>query len=135
MILLKEESVTLACNATWGFLFQKWSGFCPDALFHQAIDITFRQLRQRNFRKILSDVRSQRVVSPRCQDYVQASVMEFVRERGNIWVAFVVRDKSPVNPCLNRYLGHMHEGNERAYNAPFPSMQKALQWLQVCEGR
>ena len=130
MLIFQRQYVTITIINDLNAVHQKWRGFCTIQEFTEAIDISFEALSRCRLSNIISDVSEQRVVAPAGQDYVRKKVNNFIADNYPILVAFILRKKSIVRKCVQRYIRKTETGFNFTVNDCFFSFEDAAEWLR-----
>ena len=129
MVIYSAPTVVISYDRGKSVLFQKWEGFATSEIFRKAMEVTFEFMSKENINLILSDIREQKVVAPREQEYTKNLALEFLHERKNLKVAIVGRINSVVMACAQRYDRSLAAEVKEEVNRFFDDIDEALLWL------
>ncbi len=124
-----NEYVIISFDRDSRILRQEWKGFCPGGDFRAAIDFSFNFMTENNINKTLCDVRHQRVVPPSCQKYVEEKVLEYIKNYGSFYTAFVAFEKSVGGVCARLYDMNLTRKLGYRANSFFDNEYEAETWL------
>jgi len=127
--VFSNEYLTIIFDRKSSILYQEWRGFCPGTDFRAAIDFIFNFMTEKNLYKTISDVRHQRVVPPSCQDYVEAKVLDYIKNYGSFFTAFIALEKSAGSVCAELYDIRIRKKLGYRINQFFESVDEAEAWL------
>lgn len=129
MVIFQKDYVTITLIEEKGYLYQEWSGFCSSSSFRAAIDLSMETLKKNNCHKIISDIREQKVVPPRDQEYVKMKMMEFKKTDNLIKMAFIARKKSVIRTCARLYTRSLPGEQRDSMSMIFETFDDALSWI------
>lgn len=129
MILLNTPYVTITLDKEKGYLHQKWIGFSSSRDFRRAIDFSMNTLGEIDFYKIISDVTEQKLVPPSEQEYVKKKVITFLEKNSRFRIAFITREESIVETCVNLYDRSLRGEKVDGVNKFFNSLKDAEEWI------
>lgn len=130
MIFYQTEFVSVSYNSELMFVYQKWTGFCPDNVFREAIDETFNFMKINNIRKIIADTSEQSIVGPGSQDYVKMKVLEFIESHKELRTAYILQKRSRVRISLQRYLWLIKKEIKDEFFFISDSFAEAVEWIK-----
>lgn len=129
MIVYSAPTVVISYDRGKAILCQKWEGFSTSEIFRKAMDISFEFMVKENIHLLLSDIRKQKVVAPKEQDYTKNLVLKFFQERKKLKVAIVAQLNSVVLACARRYDRSLSGEVDAEINRFFHNTDEALEWL------
>ncbi len=129
MIVYSAPTVVISYDRGKAVLCQKWKGFSSSEIFRKAMDISFEFMIKENIHLILSDIRDQKVVAPKEQDYTKNLAIKFFQEKRKLKVAIVAQVNSVVLACARRYARSLSGEVDVEVNRFFEDIDEALSWL------
>lgn len=127
--ILKNEFLTMSYDSWSGVLYQEWRGFCPGADFRASIDSIFNFITEKKIFKTICDVRYQRVVPPSSQNYVEEKVLDYIKNYGSFFTAFIAMEKSAGSICAELYDMRIRKKLGYRINQFFETEDEAEAWL------
>lgn len=91
MIIYSSSTIVITYDRDRSIITQKWTGYTPSLIFREAVDATFEFMKKHDLYKIISDIREQKVVAPREQEYAKDSAINFYRQNENLRIAIVAK--------------------------------------------
>jgi len=135
MIIYNSSTIVITYDRDRSIIKQKWTGFTPSRIFMEAIDATFEFMKNYEIYKIISDIKEQKVVAPREQEYVKNLSHQFLREKGNFKIAFIAEPRSLAEVCVKRYAMSLKAEVSLEINRFFEDADSAMSWLESEENR
>lgn len=129
MIVYSSPTVVISYDREKAMLCQKWEGFSTSEIFKKAVDATFEFMKKENIHLILSDIREQKVVAPREQEYIKNRALSFFHENKKLKIAIVGYSKSVAFACAQRYDRSLSNEVDAEINRFFEDIDDALSWL------
>ena len=130
MIIYSSPTIVITCDRDRSIIQQKWTGFTPSEIFREALDATFAYMKNHDIYKIISDIKEQKVVAPREQEYVKNLSHQFLREKGNFKIAFIAEPRSLAEVCVKRYTMSLKAEVSFEINRFFEDADSAMSWLE-----
>lgn len=132
MIIYSSSTIVITYDRDSSIIAQKWTGYTPSLVFREAIDKTFEFMKKNDLYRIISDIREQKVVAPREQEYAKDSAINFYRQNENLRIAIVAENNSIVMACAQRYNKSVRNEVSDEINRFFEDSADAMSWL-MCE--
>lgn len=129
MIVYSSPTVVISYDREKTMLFQKWEGFSTAEIFRKAMDVSFEFMKKENIHLVLSDIREQKVVAPREQEYIKNLALSFFQERKKLKIGIVGHSTSVVMACAQRYDRSLLREVDTEINRFFENIDDALSWL------
>jgi Leu/Phe-tRNA-protein transferase len=129
MIVYSAPTVVISYDSGKALLCQKWEGFSSSEILRKAMNASFEFMVKENIHLILSDIRKQKVVAPREQEYTKNLALKFFQERKKLKVAIVGQFNSVVMACARRYDRSLSGEIDAEVNRFFEDIDEALSWL------
>ena len=129
MLIYTTPTVVISYDREKAVLCQKWEGFSTSEIFRKAGEITFEFMKKENIHLILSDIREQKVVAPKEQEYIKNLALNFFQEREKLKIAIVGHHTSVVMACAQRYDRSLSKEVDAEINRFFEDIDEALSWL------
>jgi len=129
MLLLRKSYIEISINIEAGYLYQKWKGYCRNNDFIKIIDFSMSSLEKYNIHKIINDVSEQHVVSPKNQNYVKNSILNFYIKNKKFKMAFIIKKNTINDRCVESHNNSLNKEINEKITQTYLNIEDAKKWI------